>query len=126
MNRGLLGLVILILFLAGGLWGAKAMADFHEPLSYQLEQAADAAQKGNLEQATALLEAAEHRWQTHWGKVAILADHTPMDEIDGLFAKLKQYAKSGDLSNFSACCGYLASLISATAEAHGLSWRNLL
>ena len=101
------------------------MADFHEPLADRLDQAAQTAQTGSLSQALSMIHDAKQEWEDHWGRVAVLADHNPMDEIDGLFAQLEQYAIAGDVSNFSACCGYLRSLISATAEAHALRWHNL-
>lgn len=126
MNRALLGSIILGLFLGLGLWSSYAMSAFHEPLAEQLKEAATFAQEGAMEQAQEILGNAKKDWEKNWGKVAVLADHTPMDEIDGIFAKLEQYARAGDTANFCAGCGYLSSLIAAVAEAHTLSWRNLL
>lgn len=126
MNRGLLGFCILLAFLVLGLWSAKAMTDFHEPISTQLEQAAQMALTGDFQQATQTARQAKDQWDTHWGRVALLADHTPMDEIDGLFARLEAFADAGNANHFAACCNQLAVLLSATAEAHTLSWKNLL
>ena len=126
MNRGVLGFLILAVFLAVGLWSAHALTDFHQPLADQLEEAATLSLAGDLSKATAMTEEVKDQWQTHWNNVAILADHTPMDEIDGLFARLDAFAKAGNASEFAACCKQLSILISATAEAHALSLKNIL
>lgn len=126
MNRGLLGLLILVAFLAVGLWSAHAMTDFHDPLSARLEEASALALSGDMAQAKAVANQTKQAWQTHWGQVAILADHTPMDEIDGLFARLDAFAQAEHAEDFAACCNQLSILISATAEAHTLSLRNIL
>lgn len=126
MNRCFLGICILVLFLVLGLWGAKAMTDFHEPLSQALEQAANAALTGDLSQAAEQAKSVQQKWDQYWARVAILADHNPMDEIDGLFSRLEAYAQAGNRADFAACCEQLSTLLSATAEAHTLSWKNLL
>lgn len=126
MKRGIFGLGILALFLILGLLGAKVMEDFHTPLAHQLEQAATLALRGDLEDATRLAEDVHRRWDRKWDQVAILADHTPMDQIDATFARLEAYGQAGNIWNFAALCRDLSAQISATAEAHKLSWRNLL
>lgn len=125
MNRGLLGLILLALFLGAGLWSAHAMTAFHNPLADQLEEAATFALDGNLEQASRLAAQAKKAWQSHWDNVALLADHTPMDEIDSTFARLEAFVAAENGVDFAACCKKLAVLISATAEAHTLSLKNL-
>ena len=126
MNRGLLGFCILLAFLVLGLWSAKAMTDFHEPISTQLEQAAQMALTGDFQQATQTARQAKDQWDTHWGRVALLADHTPMDEIDGLFAQLKALESPEDGVHYAATCAQLSKLVEAMAEAHRLSLENLL
>ena len=126
MKRGIFGLGILFVFLGLGLWGSYAMSRFHEPVSDALEQAAQTALAGDLELAVQDAKAAQAKWERRWNQVAVLADHTPMDEIDAMFARLEIYGQSGNAADFAAHCNQLATLISATAEAHELSWWNLL
>lgn len=126
MKRGVFGLVILVVFLVLGLWSAKAMEHFHSPLADRLEQAAEMALAGDLEEAALLAREVHRRWDLRWAQVAIMADHTPMDEIDATFSRLETYAQAGNSWDFAALCKDLSSQISATAEAHALSWRNLL
>jgi len=49
-----------------------------------------------------------------------------MDEIDSLFAQLEVFRQAGLWGDFSACCRRLSRLIEAMAEAHSLTWWNLL
>lgn len=126
MKRGIFGLCTLLVFLFLGLWGSCAMGDFHQPISDALEQAAQTALAGNMEQAVQQAKTAQAKWQKGWNRVAIMADHTPMDEIDGMFARLEIYAQAESVSDFAAHCNQLAALISATAEAHEFTWWNLL
>ena len=126
MKRGFFGLCTLLVFLFLGLWGSYAMGDFHEPISDSLEQAAQTALAGDMAKAVQTAKAAQTKWEDGWNRVAILADHTPMDEIDGMFARLEMYAQAGNTADFAACANQIATLVSATAEAHELSWRNLL
>ena len=126
MKRGIFGLCTLLVFLFLGLWGSYAMGDFHGPISDSLEQAGQAALAGDMANAVQTAKAAQRKWENGWSRVAVLADHTPMDEIDGMFARLEMYAQAGNTADFAAHCNQLAVLITATAEAHELSWRNLL
>lgn len=126
MKRGVFGLGILLVFLVLGLWGSFAMSDLHQPVSKVLEKAAQTALDGDLEAAAIAAKEAQGKWEDHWHPVAMLADHTPMDEIDGMFAQLEIYAQAGNHQHFAACANQLAAMISATAEAHELTWWNLL
>ena len=126
MRRMWLGIGLLTVFLALGIWSSYAMTKLHDPTAHQLEQAADLALQGDLPAAVALAESAQKSWESRWHGTAIVADHTPMDEIDANFAKLTVYAKASHLADFSATCRQLAALITATAEAHTFSWWNIL
>jgi len=126
MKRMWLGIGLLALFLALGLWSSYAMAKLHDPIARQLEQAADIALQGDLSSAQALAETARKSWEEHWHGTAALADHAPMDEIDAHFARLSVYANMSHQADFAACCAQLAALITATAEAHAFSWWNIL
>ena len=69
---------------------------------------------------------AQEKWQQQWHSVAALADHAPMDEIDGLFAQMETYSKAGAAVDAAACCARLSKLVAAVGEAHSLNWWNLL
>ena len=125
MKRGVFGLLLLIVFLGLGLWGSFGMAKVHQPLSQMLESAAETALSGDLDTAATAAKEVQAEWERHWNRVAVLADHTPMDNIDGMFAQLEVFAQAGNHQHFAACCKELASMISATAEAHRLTLWNI-
>lgn len=118
LGAGLLAVILLL-----GLLTAWAMDKNQQPIADLLEQAAQAEQ---LETGIQLARQAEQGWKATWKWIAAAADHTPMDEIDALFAELEVYAKAGEDVHFSACCKQLASLLRAVSEAHKLSWWNLM
>ena len=126
MGRFWLGIGLLVVFLVLGLWVGAAMGQLHETIAGELEQASTLAQQGDMDKAVELAQQAYSRWQQRWHGTASVADHAPMDEIDGLFAQLNSYAKTGQRIQFAAFCARLSSLISAIGEAHSLSWWNLL
>ena len=120
------GLGILLVFLILGLFVAFFMNDLCIPISAQLQEATREALSGDFQQGISLAISAKNRWATTWKRIATVADHTPMDEIEGVFAELEVYARSEDREHFSACCAHLAQLLEAMAEAHSLTWWNLL
>lgn len=126
MKRLLLGIGLLALLPVLGLWASNHLSDIHGKLSDTLAQAAELALTGAPEEGAALAEQAQQQWEGYWHKVASMADHAPMDEIDGLFAQLKAYAKAGLREDFAAICAQLSKHINAIGEAHSLSWWNLL
>ena len=126
MGRFWLGVGILLVFLTLGI-GITAFADAtHTPICQELEAAAAASLSGDLPGGIALAEDAMTRWEERWHAVAIFSDHAPMDEIDGLFAQLEVYGKTGSAQEFAACCARISKLVGAMAEAHSPSWWNLL
>ncbi len=126
MRRVILGAALLVALLVLGIFVAWTMNRMQLPLAQTLENAADAALYGEFSQAVALGNQAKKAWKDRWGVTASLADHVPMDEIDGLFAQLEAYAQEEEKTHYAACCWELASLIQAVAEAHSASWWNLL
>ncbi len=126
MKRIWLGLGILLVFLGLGLWSSRGMDALHKPLAHHLEQAADEALSGSFSAGKELAQIAKEQWEKQWSAVAVLADHTPMDDIDSQFARLEVYARTENAEAFAALCRQLAQLITATAEAHGFTWRNIL
>lgn len=126
MRRLWLGVVLLILLLLLGLWVSAATADIHCPLSESLHQASEAALRGDWETAEACAQDASARWGRTWQLTASVADHTPMDEIDSLFAQLPVYARVREAQHFSATCEELSRRVRAMSDAHSLTWWNLL
>lgn len=120
------GLGILVLFLALGLWTAWGMEHMHRPVTQQLEQAARTALEGDAETAAQQARVARDIWQQGRGLTAAVADHEPMEEIDGLFAQAEVYAHAGENTEFAAYCTRIARLVEAVGEAHRLNWQNLL
>ena len=121
-----LGSGLLALLLALGIWISCSTGRIHEPICHTLEQAADAALKGDLDTGIRLMEQAQAEWTHHWHLTAAVADHEPMEEIDSLFSQTEIYARAADIPQFAAYCARLGSLLEAMADAHELRWWNLM
>lgn len=126
MARFWIGVGLLVGFLGLGLWVSKAMDEVHVPVMELLEQAADATLEGDMESGKELADRAYAVWERYWRGTAAVADHAPMDEIDGLFALVQGYARAGSAADFAAGCGRLSKLVEAIGEAHSPKWWNLL
>ena len=126
MVRGWLGAGILAVFLVLGLVTADAMDNAHLPTGELLEEAADKALNGEFEQGVSLGMEAKSRWDRQWNGTAVLADHSPMDDVDALFGEMEIYARAGEEPHFAACCQELSQRLQAIAGAHRFSWWNVL
>lgn len=126
MGRLWLGIGILVLFLVLGLWISCCMDSVHLNIANTLETAAEQALSGDLATAAKTAETAKIAWESHWHSSAAVADHAPMDEIDGLLAQLECYSRANQPGDFAACCTRLQLLVEAMSEAHRLTWWNLL
>lgn len=126
MKRLWIGLSILALLLTGSFLIHAALARIHNPIAADLEQAAAAALNEDWATALDLAQHATVRWEKFHHFTAAFADHTPMDELDGLFRELKIYAGMRENPHFSATCTHLSFLATSIAESHRLSWWNLL
>lgn len=126
MGRFWLGIGLLAAFLALGLWVSTEATDAHTSIAQILEQATEKTLAGDFSAGKALAQKAARQWEKSWHGTASIADHDPMDEIDGLFAQLDIYSKADRPTAFAACCARLAKLVSAVGEAHSLNWWNLL
>lgn len=120
------GVLILTLLLGLTLGISWAMNAIHSPMQQSLEQAADAALAGDLSRARQLGQQANSRWERFRKAIATVADHSPMDEIDKLFSQMQAYAEAEEDTEFAACCVQLARLVKGMADAHILTWWNLL
>lgn len=126
MGKLWLGVGILVLFLVLGLWTNRAMNDIHIGIAEALDTAAEEALSGNLAAGQKTAEKAKASWDALWHCSATVADHAPMDEIDGLLAQLESYSRADQPGDFAACCSRLSLLVRAMCEAHSLTWWNLL
>ncbi len=102
------------------------MKAIHEPGEIALEQAAELAMEGNMEQAIPLAQKAYARWQKYRNVTAAFADHNPMDDTERLFREMLIYAEAGETPHFAACCAQLSTMLKATYETHGFSLKNVL
>ena len=126
MKRIFLGLALLLALLGIAAVITVRMDRVYEPITNALRQAADAAAADDWEKATSLADQAKNRWENQRCFTATVADHSPMDEIDGLFSQAQAYAKAGNTDHFCALCLKLAQLVRATADAHQPTWWNFL
>ncbi len=126
MKRLWFGLLILAVLLLGSDLICAALTRIHTPISTDLEQAAAAAYREDWSTALDLAQHATVRWEKFRHFTAAFADHTPMDELDELFAELKIYAVTRENPHFSTTCAQLSFLSSTIADSHRLSWWNLL
>ncbi len=126
MKRLWLGIGILAVLLALCSAVTLSMERIHSPIAEDLSRAAEAAQKEDWGKANALAGAARARWEQYWHFTAMVADHTPMDELDGLFAELEIYGREQEMPHFAATCAHLRQLSQAMADSHTPSWWNLI
>lgn len=126
MKRFWLGLFILASLLGGSLAIHGALVRIYDPIAADLEQASVAALKEDWATAQDLAQHATVRWEKFHRFTAAFADHTPMDELDGLFRELKIYAGMRENPHFSATCAHLSFMATSIVESHQLSWWNLL
>ena len=126
MTRGIIGCVILALLLAAGLGVQWAVAALQAPITGELTQAAQAGARGDWDTARLHQETAQRGWRKAWRLTAAFADHQPMEDADGLFARLAVYAAGEEEAEFAACCRELARRVQAISDAHRLTWWNLL
>ena len=126
MKRLWIGIAALVVVLGACLWTTFAMNSIHDPISAKLERASEAALAGDWQAAKALARDAQSRWERSRRVTASAADHTPMDEVDGLFAQLPVYARGEEPVDFAAACAQLSKLVTAVGDAHSFNWWNLL
>ena len=125
MARGYIGAAVLVVFLILGFVVSGAMDNAHTPACNLLTQAADMTLTGKFEEAIPLAMEAKSLWEKSWNGTAVVADHSPMDDVDALFAEMMTFAESGEQPHFASCCRELAQRVEAVSEAHRFSWWNL-
>ena len=126
MIRGWIGFGILIVFLVLGFVVSAGMDNAHSPTESLLVQAAEQTLSGSFDKAIALGMEAKKQWEDHWNGTATVADHSPMDEVDALFAEMEIYAKTEEKPHFAAVCKELSRRIRSFTDAHRFDWWNVL
>lgn len=126
MKRAVIGIFLLLFLPAAGLFAQWGMETLHDPIARELNLAAEAALRQDWGRAEAAGQAAQRGWKTSWRINAALADHTPMEDIDSLFARAAVYRQQRETAEYAAVCRELARRVEAMAQAHTLRWRNLL
>ena len=126
MKRLWLGLTILAVLLLSGCLIYNRLDKMLAPIATDLELAAAAALQDDWGTARDLAVHAAIRWEKFHRFTAAFADHTPMDELDSLFAELTVYARQQEKPHFAAICAHLSFLSTTIADSHRLTWWNLL
>ncbi len=126
MRRLVMGIGILALLLTLSAGVAWTMDRIHSPVAQRLHQAAQAADREDWAQAQQLITAAKERWEQYWHFTAAVADHTPMDDLDGLWGELEVYLQHREQPHFSATCRHLAQLAEAMADSQLPTWWNII
>jgi microcompartment protein CcmL/EutN len=116
---------VLAVLLALGIVSTLVMERVHGELSEALEKAA-LLSESDWETANALANSARAKWEKSSHMIAALADHEPLEELDGLFAELAVCQRQADQRCFAAVCVRIASLAQMLQESHTPYWWNLL
>ncbi len=119
-----IGLLLVLLLL--GLLSGWYLEQRHRQLSRQLEDSAWLALSGQLSNARQEAQTAQTQWEKGRFLQAVLGDHTPMEDINDLFAELRICGAAGEGTEFARICSILASRMEAMENACKLSWWNIL
>ena len=124
--REVTAIALLLVLLLGGLLSGWYLERQHRDLARQLEDSAWLALSGQMSNARQEAQAAQTQWKKGRSLQAVLGDHTPMEDIDDLFAELQICGAAGEKTEFARICSILASRIEAMENACKLSWWNIL
>lgn len=125
MKRSWMGFVLLLILLCGGILVTAGMDRLHGEISRDLEQAAQAVQRGDWGSADALTRQAAESWKKWEHFRACFADHTPIEDIDADMAQMEVYRLAREEVAFCASCSALSRKVAAVGEAHALTWWNV-
>ena len=126
MRHFWIGTLLLGTLLGLSLWAAVALDNVHTPIEQDLDAAAEAVLDSDWDTALSLTARAEDRWKQDRNKVAALASHSSIEEIDSLFRQLEVYGRGRDVLVYAAACRELACLAAAISDTHEFTWWNLL
>ena len=126
MKRVLFGAALLAFIFAAGLWAQNRMAAIHGYEAGLLAQAGREAGEEEWDTAQMLFYRARRSWKDSFRFTAALADHTPMEDVEALYAQLEVFADKHEAPHFAALCAEAATRLEAMADAHLLAWWNIL
>ena len=124
MRRGIAGLALLALLLAGGglLWlGAEKSLG---PAEAMLTEAAQAGE--DWEKISALTREARAEWEDCRIFSGLLFSQSSVEEIDGIFARLNLWQQRREPGAFASDCLLLAGKLRALADSQSLKPLHLL
>lgn len=124
MRRCIFGAALLVAVGLVCLWAGSAMNRNTQPIRRQLALAREEALADCWEEAADHVLSARKAWQGSWHALASAADHTPLEDIDDLFAQLGIYGRLKKGEDFAALCTQLEHRLEAVANAHKFSWWN--
>ena len=125
MKRSRLGLLLLVLLLAGSFWLSGLAGARCRSLYPLLEEASVQALQNQWAPAAADLESARREWDAHSSLRSCLFPHQALEEIDTEFAELSAYLEARENVAFAALCRRVSSQVRALEDACTLSWENL-
>lgn len=96
-----------------------------EPMTQQLDQAAQAAREDDWDRAEELLGQARDTWENRGGYLHTLLQHREIDEVLLLFQESEQYLQSRKLGEYTAVNARLITQLELICEMEELSWRNV-
>ena len=126
MKRCAFGAAVLLAVGLVCLWTGWMLNRFAEPVCRELRLAREEALAESWEEASFHALAAETAWEGKWHNLASAADHTPLEDIDDLFARLRVFRRLKKSDEFAALCAQLECRLEAVSNAHALSWWNFL
>ena len=124
MKRSWMGAGLLLAMLLTGILTTRCMIRFHAPIARDLDAAAEAALTGNWTRACDLSRRAQKSWEETERFRMCFADHDPVEEIDGCFARLEIYSRREETIAFAAVSVETARKVEAVGEAHKMIWDN--
>lgn len=126
MKRTEFGIILLAALLVVCLFIENRMTAIHGPTAHLVEKAGQLALTEDWTSAERTFEEAWNRWEKSRRLTASLADHTPMEDADALFAQLKIFAEQQETTHFAALCQELSGRVEAMADANATAWWNVL
>ena len=125
MTRFWIGIGLLLILLAAGVWLWAGLAPFHEELADDLDRAAELSIAGSWEDAQAIARSASKAWQQRQKLTAAFVDHEPLERAQALFSEMAQLQPE-QYREFAAVCVHLAQTCRSISEPLKLSWWSLL
>jgi len=126
MKRSWVGFFLLLVLLGLGFLSSWAMEEVHDPISENLEEAAEQALQGQWARAAWFTADARRNWEKWKFLRTAFSAHGPSEDVDALFSALEVYGTTRQKEAFAGICREMAEKIQAIGEAHGLDWNNFL